>query len=47
MVAGSTNSGDILREISAECGFEVDEEGAAVIDHLNYDVRDQGKVQLR
>ena len=44
LIAGSSSSGDILREITAECGFEVDEEGAAVIDHLNYDVRDQGKV---
>lgn len=43
-MAGSVNSGDVLREITAECGFEVDEEGAAVIDHLNYDVLDQGKV---
>ena len=45
MIAGSINSGDVLREITAECGFEVDEEGAAVIDHLNYDV--QGKVMLK
>jgi len=46
LIAGSINSGDVLREITAECGFEVDEEGAAVIDHLNYDVLDQGKVML-
>nr|CAG4647873.1 EOG090X05EE [Moina brachiata] len=46
LVAGSTNSGDVLREITAECGFEMDEEGAAVIDHLNYDVKDQGKHTL-
>lgn len=46
LIAGSTTSGDIIREITAECGFEVDEEGAAVIDHLNYDVRDQGKHTL-
>lgn len=46
LIAGSSSSGDILREITAECGFEVDEEGAAVIDHLNYDVRDQGKHTL-
>ena len=44
MVAGNSNSGDVLREITADCGFEVDEEGASVIDHLNYDVSDQGKV---
>jgi oligosaccharyltransferase complex subunit beta len=47
LIAGSINSGDVLREITAECGFEVDEEGAAVIDHLNYDVLDQGKVMLK
>lgn len=42
LVAGSSSSGDALRELATECGFEVDEEGAAVIDHLNYDVSDQG-----
>nr|CAG4641666.1 EOG090X05EE [Eurycercus lamellatus] len=46
LIAGSTASGDVMREITAECGFEVDEEGAAVIDHLNYDIRDQGKHTL-
>ncbi|XP_040176023.1 dolichyl-diphosphooligosaccharide--protein glycosyltransferase 48 kDa subunit [Anopheles arabiensis] len=42
LVAGSTASGDPLRELASECGFEVDEEKAAVIDHLNYDVSDAG-----
>lgn len=37
LVAGSSSSGDSLRELASECGFEVDEENAAVIDHLNYD----------
>jgi len=46
LVAGNINSGDVMREIAAECGFEVDEEGAAVIDHLNYDTSDQGKHTL-
>nr|CAG4644763.1 EOG090X05EE [Leptodora kindtii] len=46
LVAGNTMSGDIIREITAECGFEVDEEGAAVIDHINYDVNDSGKHTL-
>nr|CAG4646231.1 EOG090X05EE [Macrothrix elegans] len=46
LIAGSTATGDVLREITAECGFEIDEEGAAVIDHLNYDVKDQGKHTL-
>lgn len=44
LVAGSSNSGDVLRELASEVGFEVDEEGASVIDHLNYDVNDLGKV---
>lgn len=44
LVAGSSLSGDILRELASECGFEVDEEGASVIDHVNYDVKDSGKV---
>jgi oligosaccharyltransferase complex subunit beta len=46
LVAGSSNSGDVLRELASECGFEVDEEGASVIDHLNYDENDGGKVKI-
>lgn len=42
LVAGSSATGEALRELATECGFEVDEEGAAVIDHLNHDVSDQG-----
>lgn len=42
LVGGSSASGDSLRELATECGFEVDEEGASVIDHLNYDVSDLG-----
>ncbi|XP_055913857.1 dolichyl-diphosphooligosaccharide--protein glycosyltransferase 48 kDa subunit [Eupeodes corollae] len=42
LVAGSDSSGDALREFASECGFEVDEEGASVIDHLNYDISDSG-----
>jgi oligosaccharyltransferase complex subunit beta len=37
LVAGSSSSGDALRELASECGFEIDEENASVIDHLNYD----------
>lgn len=44
LVAGSSMTGDILRELASECGFEIDEEGASVIDHLNYDINDSGKV---
>ncbi|XP_047001722.1 dolichyl-diphosphooligosaccharide--protein glycosyltransferase 48 kDa subunit [Schistocerca americana] len=46
LVAGSSSSGDVLRELASEVGFEMDEEGASVIDHLNYDVNDQGKHTL-
>lgn len=42
LVAGSSQSGDVLRELASENGFEVDEEGATVIDHLNYDASDSG-----
>lgn len=42
LVAGSSQSGDALRELASECGFEIDEEGATVIDHMNYDVSDIG-----
>ena len=31
---------------SSECGFEADEEGTSVIDHLNFDVADAGKHTL-
>lgn len=46
LIAGSSTSGDVLRELASECGFEVDEDGASVIDHLNYDIRDDGKVNM-
>ncbi|KAF0293206.1 Dolichyl-diphosphooligosaccharide--protein glycosyltransferase subunit [Amphibalanus amphitrite] len=46
LVAGSANSADVLREIASEVGFELDEEGASVIDHLNYDVKDEGQHTL-
>lgn len=42
LVAGSSKSGEALRELATEVGFEVDENGAAVIDHLNYDISDSG-----
>ena len=35
-----------MRELASECGVEFDEESSAVIDHLNYDVADDGKVSL-
>lgn len=42
LAAVSSQSGDTLHELASECGFEIDEEGSAVIDHLNYDVSDNG-----
>lgn len=42
LVAGSEKSGDALREFASECGFEMDELGAAVMDHLHYDIDDTG-----
>lgn len=32
--------------MASECGFEIDEEGASVIDHFNYDVSDKGQHTL-
>jgi len=44
MVAGSSEASDLIRELCSEVGVEMDEEGAAVIDHLHYDVvRDEGE----
>ena len=42
LVAVSTEIGDILRDLGMEVGIELDERGTAVIDHLNYDVKDRG-----
>ena len=42
LVAGSSHSGDALRDLASECGFELDEEGSSVIDHMNYDISDVG-----
>jgi oligosaccharyltransferase complex subunit beta len=46
LVAGNSNLGEALREIASEVGFEADEEGTSVIDHLNYDAKDEGKHTL-
>ncbi|XP_045163066.2 dolichyl-diphosphooligosaccharide--protein glycosyltransferase 48 kDa subunit-like [Mercenaria mercenaria] len=43
MVAASSAVGDPLRELATECGLEFDDEKTAVIDHLNFDVSDEGK----
>jgi oligosaccharyltransferase complex subunit beta len=46
LVAGNSNLGEALREVAGEVGFEADEEGTAVIDHLSYDAKDEGKHTL-
>lgn len=44
LVAASSKIGEAIRDFGSECGVEFDEEKTAVIDHLNYDVSDPGKV---
>jgi len=46
LVAGSSQTGEILSSIASEHGFEADEEGTSVIDHLNFDVGDEGRHTL-
>jgi len=46
LVAASSDIGEPLRDLGAECGIEFDEEKTAVIDHLNYDVADDGQHTL-
>jgi len=46
LVGASSNVGDLIRELANECGFEIDEEASAVIDHLNFDIEDDGKHSL-
>ncbi|KAJ8681678.1 hypothetical protein QAD02_017470 [Eretmocerus hayati] len=40
LVAASSQTGDALRDLASECGFEIDEINASVIDHMNYDSSD-------
>ena len=47
LIAANSNVGEGIREIASECGVEFDEEKTAVIDHLNYDKSDKGKVRER
>ncbi len=46
MIAASSEVGDILRDLGMEFGLELDERGTSVIDHLNYDVKDEGEHTL-
>lgn len=45
-MAGSRDAADLIRELVTEVGVEMDEEGAAVIDHLHYDANDDGQVTI-
>ncbi|VVC37330.1 Hypothetical protein CINCED_3A021322 [Cinara cedri] len=46
LFTGGVSTGSALRELAAECGFEVTEENSSLIDHLNYDISDEGKHTL-
>ncbi|VEL37512.1 unnamed protein product [Protopolystoma xenopodis] len=46
LVAGSPDIGEAIRELGSECGVEFDEDKTYVIDHLNYDKKDDGKHTL-
>jgi len=46
LVAAGSSMGEALREFASEVGFEADEEGTAVIDHLSYDTKDTGRHTL-
>ncbi|XP_054160943.1 dolichyl-diphosphooligosaccharide--protein glycosyltransferase 48 kDa subunit-like [Oppia nitens] len=43
LVAADSNVGDAIRDLATEVGVEIDEEGAQVIDHMNYDQSDDGQ----
>lgn len=38
LVTASSTSGEAIRDLASEVGFEIDEENAAVIDHMNFDL---------
>jgi hypothetical protein len=40
-------SGDTIREFAGECGIEFADDKNAVIDHINYDVNDNGQVKMK
>jgi len=47
ILAGSSDTTDIIRELATEVGVEMDEEKSAAIDHFNYDVNlDDGQHTL-
>lgn len=46
VISASSDVGEPIKEIAAEVGVEIDEEGTSVIDHMNYDVSDDGDHDL-
>jgi oligosaccharyltransferase complex subunit beta len=42
LIAASSQVGDVLRDFAMEVGIEPDERDTSVIDHLNYDINDNG-----
>ena len=44
LVAGSPEVGDAVRDFASDCGVEFDESNTYVIDHSNYDEKDNGDV---
>ncbi|CAF1434380.1 unnamed protein product [Rotaria sp. Silwood1] len=46
LIAGSHIIGDAIREFAGECGIEFADDKNAVMDHLNYDVNDNGQHTL-
>ncbi|CAF0942491.1 unnamed protein product [Rotaria sordida] len=46
LIAGSNKIGDVIREFAGECGIEFADDKSSVIDHLNFDVNDDGQHTL-
>ena len=44
LIAADFDTSDAVRDISAECGVDIDEPGTAVIDHHSYDASDPTQV---
>ncbi|CAF3234871.1 unnamed protein product [Rotaria sp. Silwood2] len=46
LVAGSDTVGDVIREFASECGIEFADDKSSVIDHINFDINDDGQHTL-
>jgi oligosaccharyltransferase complex subunit beta len=46
LLAVNGKVGEAIQKLATECGVELDEEGTALIDHWNYDEKDDGKHTL-